>query len=138
MRALQHYTDLSDIKRCVVNTHGIDPAALVEFFGHISREWALDCLKELLGHNMRGNLQLVVTICKEYTEQLTAESIIAVFESFKSYEGLFFYLGSYISFSQDPAIHFKVRKRRCVGGRASGENDAAPRVEVALFACASP
>mgnify|MGYP001807064965 CR=1 FL=1 len=25
MRALQHYTDLSDIKRCIINTHAIDP-----------------------------------------------------------------------------------------------------------------
>jgi clathrin heavy chain len=33
MRALQHYTDLSDIKRVIVNTHAIDPPALVEYFG---------------------------------------------------------------------------------------------------------
>ncbi len=24
MRALQHYTDLPDIKRCIINTHAID------------------------------------------------------------------------------------------------------------------
>ena len=45
MRALQHYTDLSDIKRVIVNTHAIDPQQLVEFFGSLSAEWALDCLK---------------------------------------------------------------------------------------------
>ena len=45
MRALQHYTDLSDIKRVIVNTHDIDPQQLVEFFGSLSAEWALDCLK---------------------------------------------------------------------------------------------
>ena len=69
VRALQHYTDLSDIKRCVVNTQGIEPAALIEFFGKISREWAIECLKEMLAHNMRGNMQLVVQIAKEFTEQ---------------------------------------------------------------------
>lgn len=36
MRALQHYTDLSDIKRVIVNTHAIDPQALVEYFGTLS------------------------------------------------------------------------------------------------------
>lgn len=38
MRALQHYTDLSDIKRVIVNTHAIDPQALVEYFGTLSGE----------------------------------------------------------------------------------------------------
>ena len=45
MRALQHYTDLKDIKRVIVNTHAIEPQALVEFFGSMGSEWALDCLK---------------------------------------------------------------------------------------------
>ena len=45
MRALQHYTDLKDIKRVIVNTHAIDPQALVEFFGSLSSEWALECLR---------------------------------------------------------------------------------------------
>ena len=45
MRALQHYTDLVDIKRVIVNTHAIDPQSLVEFFGSLSAEWALDCLQ---------------------------------------------------------------------------------------------
>lgn len=45
MRALQHYTDLTDIKRVVVNTHAIEPQALVEYFGTLSAEWALECLK---------------------------------------------------------------------------------------------
>ena len=45
MRALQHYTDLVDIKRVIVNTHAIDPQSLVEFYGSLSAEWALDCLQ---------------------------------------------------------------------------------------------
>lgn len=45
MRALQHYTDLPDIKRVIVNTHAIDPQQLVEFFGSLSADWALECLK---------------------------------------------------------------------------------------------
>ena len=99
MRALQHYTDIVDIKRVLINTHAIDPQvwtevwdgraylrkpsairitvmplfistpidplftaiytpqALVEYFGTLSKEWALDCLKELLVVNpqVRGS-----------------------------------------------------------------------------------
>ena len=45
MRALQHYTDLVDIKRVLINTHAIEPQQLVEYFGSLSAEWALECLK---------------------------------------------------------------------------------------------
>lgn len=75
MRALQHYTDLKDIKRAVVNTHAIDAQALVEFFGTLSAEWAMECLKELLASNQQANLQLVVNIAKEYTDQLGADKV---------------------------------------------------------------
>jgi clathrin heavy chain len=44
MRALQHYTDLSDIKRVVVNTHAIEPQALVEYFGTLSGGWRRECV----------------------------------------------------------------------------------------------
>ena len=45
MRALQHYTDLPDIKRVIINTHAIDPQQLVEYFGSLSADWAIDCLR---------------------------------------------------------------------------------------------
>ena len=57
MRALQHYTDLKDIKRAIVNTHAIDPQAMLEFFGSLSAEWALECLKELLVTNMQVSVK---------------------------------------------------------------------------------
>ncbi|KAK9014570.1 hypothetical protein V6N11_005724 [Hibiscus sabdariffa] len=107
VRALQHYTELPDIKRVIVNTHAIEPQALVEFFGTLSREWALECMKDLLLVNLRGNLQIIVQVAKEYCEQLGVEACIKLFEQFKSYEGLYFFLGSYLSSSEDPDIHFK-------------------------------
>ncbi|ONM20208.1 Clathrin heavy chain 2 [Zea mays] len=107
LRALQHYAELPDIKRAIVNTHAIEPQALVEFFGTLSREWALECMKDLLLVNLRGNLQIVVQAAKEYSEQLGVDACIKLFEQFKSYEGLYFFLGSYLSSSEDPEIHFK-------------------------------
>ena len=193
----------------IVNTHAIDPQQLIEFFGSLSAEWALDCLKvcvpcvpcvgcvcarrlyvrvcvcvrlvcvalsrararlpqgvgccvpcvcrvrvcwsasgvgghshlptsslptlhhhvnslnhappptpsraphsvsqELLSSNMQQNLQLVVQVAKEYTEQLGAPQIIALLEAHQSYHGLYFYLGSCIAFSEDPEARACVR-----------------------------
>ena len=87
--------------------HAIDPQALLEFFGTLSAEWALDCLRELLVSNMAANLQLVVNIAKEYTEQLGSDKIIALLEAHNSYPGLYFYLGGRIAFSEDPEEHYK-------------------------------
>lgn len=49
--------------------------------------------------NTQANLQLVVNIAKEYTEQLGADKIIAMLESYNSYPGLYLYLGSRIAFT---------------------------------------
>jgi len=106
-RALAHYTQLPDIKRVMSNAAAIDPVALVEFFGTLSSDWALDCLRELMAVNARANLQLVVQVAKEYTEQLSTEKIIELLESFKSYDGLFYYLGAHVARSEDPDVHFK-------------------------------
>lgn len=61
-------------------------------------------MQELLGTNMQQNLQLVVQVAKEYTEQLGANKIIDLLESHKSYHGLYYYLGSSIAFSEDPEV----------------------------------
>jgi clathrin heavy chain len=107
LRALQHYTDLKDIRRCVVNTHAIDPQALTEWFGSLSAEWALECLRELLAANPQGNLQLAVSIAREYSEQLEPKRIIALLESQQSYPGLYLYLGSRIATTEDSEEHYK-------------------------------
>ncbi len=53
---------------------------------------------------MAQNLQLVVQIAKEYTEQLGADKIIALLEGVNSYNGLYYYLGAYLAFSEDPEV----------------------------------
>ncbi|WVZ91540.1 hypothetical protein U9M48_037697, partial [Paspalum notatum var. saurae] len=99
LQALQHYSELSDIKRVIVNAHAIEPQALVKFFGTLSREWALECMKDLLLVNLRGNLQIVVQAAKEYSEQLGVDACIKLFEQFESSEPLYLFLGSYLSSS---------------------------------------
>ena len=58
----------------------------------------------LLETNTAGNLQLVVQVAKEYTEQLGAGKIMELLESHKSYHGLYYYLGGHIAFSEDPEV----------------------------------
>ncbi|KAH9603857.1 hypothetical protein KSS87_005977 [Heliosperma pusillum] len=107
LQALKHYSELSDIKRVIVNTHAIEPQELVEFFGTLLKEWALECMKDLLVVNPRGNLQIIVQVAKEYCEQLGVDGCMKLFEQFRSYDGMYFFLGSNLSSSEDPEIHFK-------------------------------
>ena len=86
-RALEHYTDIYDIKRAVVHTHMLNPEWLVNYFGSLSVEDSLECLRAMLQANIRQNLQVVVKISSKYYEQLSTTSLIELFESFKSFEG---------------------------------------------------
>ena len=76
-----------DIKRTVVHTHLLNRDWLVNYFGSLSVEDSVDCLKAMLQHNIRTNLQVVVAIATKYHEQLTTAALIDLFEAFKSYEG---------------------------------------------------
>ncbi|XP_075219017.1 clathrin heavy chain [Lycorma delicatula] len=116
-RALEHYTDLYDIKRAVVHTHLLNPDWLVGYFGTLSVEDSLECLKAMLTANIRQNLQICVQIATKYHEQLTTKALIDLFESFKSYEGLFYFLGSIVNFSQDQEVHFKYIQAACKTGQ---------------------
>ena len=60
---------------------------LVNFFGSLSVEDSLECLKAMLASNIRQNLQVCVQIATKYHEQLTTTALIEIFESFKSFEG---------------------------------------------------
>lgn len=57
-RALEHYTDLYDIKRAVVHTHLLSPEWLVNYFGTLSVDDSVECLKAMLQANIRQNLQV--------------------------------------------------------------------------------
>ena len=106
-RALEHYTDIADIKRVIQNGVGLTPEFLVSYFGSISKEGSLEVLKEMLARNMRVNLAIVVQIAQKYSDPLGPDNLIKLFEDFKSFEGLFHYLGAVVNFSQVPIVHFK-------------------------------
>lgn len=116
-RALEHYNDLYDIKRAVVHTNLLNPEWLVAFFGKLSVEDSIECLKAMLQSNIRQNLQICVQIATKYHEQLGTDALIDLFESFKSYEGLFYFLGSIVNFSEDKEVHFKYIQAACKTGQ---------------------
>ena len=67
--------------------------------------------------NISNNLQICTQVATKYHEQLTTNSLIDLFESFKSYEGLFYFLRSIVNFSQDPEVHFKYIEAACKTGQ---------------------
>ena len=62
---------------------------LVNFFGSLSVEDSLECLRAMLSANIRQNLQICVQVASKYHEQLSTQSLTELFESFKSFEGRF-------------------------------------------------
>ncbi|EGD82238.1 clathrin [Salpingoeca rosetta] len=116
-RALENYTDLFDIKRAIIHTHLLKPEFLISYFGTLSVENALECLKEMLSKNIRQNLQICVQIAAKYHEHLTTTALIDLFESFKSFEGLFYFLGAIVNASEDAEVHFKYIEAACKTGQ---------------------
>ena len=107
-RALAHYTEPADIKRAVVHTHRLrDPNFLINWFGTLAPELALECLEEMLRSNMQQNATIVVNIATKYTEPIGVEAMVALFEKNKCTDGLFFYLGSVLASITDPEMTFK-------------------------------
>jgi len=106
-RALEHYDDINDIKRVIVHAQGLNREWVVNFFGKLTVEQTLECMTAMLKTNIRESLQVVVQIATKYSELIGALKLIELFESFKTYEGLYYYLGSIVNLSQDPDVHFK-------------------------------
>ena len=120
-RALEHYTDIEDIKRVIVQTHAISADFLAEFFGRLTGEHCIECLNVLLQYNLKTNLQIVVQVASKYSEQLTPEELIRLFESYKSYEGLYYYCGSILTATENPLVHFKYIESASKMGQVSGQ-----------------
>ena len=103
-RALEHYDDLADIKRVVVHSNLFDNEWLVNYFGRLTVEQSLESLYEMLRANIRQNLQVVVQIATKYSDLLGSSNLITMFEKFRSFEGLYYYLGSVVNLSEDSEV----------------------------------
>lgn len=106
-RALEHYDNPADIKRCIVQTDKIPEEFLINYFGNLTVELGLECLDEMLKVNIRQNLQAVINIAKKYSDLFGPTRIIDLLEKYRTAEGLYFYLGGIVNISEDKEVTFK-------------------------------
>lgn len=106
-QALELYEDLADIKRVIVHTNLLQADWLVNYFSRLTVENSMACLQEMMRVSKQQNLPVVVQIATKYSDILGAPQLIELFESFKSSDGLYYFLQQIVGTSQDPEVHFK-------------------------------
>jgi len=106
-RALGLYTDCADVKRVLANASEIDPQFLLEYFGQLTPKNSLEILHHLLKSNQEQNIRLVVEVAKKWSDFLTFDALIQLFEEFASYKGIVFYLRDMVDTTKDPKVVFK-------------------------------
>lgn len=105
--ALENYTDLSDVKRVITNTHVINPEFILHYFATINPDDQMDVLKEILTSNPRANIRLCVSIAAKYTDPMGGpEKVIPVFDAVKSVpDALYYYLAAVVGVSDSQEVH---------------------------------
>lgn len=106
-RALENYTDIKDIKRCIVHTSALPVDWLVAFFGKLNIEQTLACLKTLLDNNLQANIQIVVQVATKFSDLIGSAVLIKLFEEYKATEGLYYYLASLVNLTEDKDVVYK-------------------------------
>jgi clathrin heavy chain len=119
-RALEHLSDVNDVKRVLakyIQQGKVELEFLIPYFGILSAEDGLDALRSLL--KLRQNVkfvgllngkqlsvaQLVAQIATEYSKPMTASALIQLFEQEQCPDGMYFFLGQAVNFSDDPLLH---------------------------------
>jgi len=115
-RAAEHYSDIADIKRVFKNSHQMSSEFVVSYFGQLNREQSIALLKDMMSRGPQ-NMQVCVEIAKKYHEELGSEQLVEVFEQNRATEGLYYYLGAIVNFSEDAFVHFKYIQSSCMLGQ---------------------
>jgi len=115
-RAAEHYTEIADIKRVFKNSHQMNSDFVVEYFGKLNQEQSISLLKDMLSRGP-ANVQVCVEIAKKYHAELGSTELVEVFEQNKAIEGLYYYLGAIVNFSEDAYVHFKYIQSSCMLGQ---------------------
>ena len=106
-RALENYSDFQDIRRVILNyTVNLNQEWLGKYLANLDAQTCLNLLKDLLRQN-RQNVQMVVQVSILNHEKLGATNLIQIFEAAGAYEGVYYFLGSILTNSQDPELYFK-------------------------------
>lgn len=115
-RAAEHYTEINDIKRVFKNSHQMNPEFVVSYFGKLTREQSISLLKDMMSRGPQ-NMQTCVEVAKKYHDELGSQQLVEVFEQNKAIEGLYYYLGAVVNFSEDAFVHFKYIQASCMLGQ---------------------
>jgi len=94
----------------------MNPEFVVAYFGKLNREQSIALLKDMMSRGP-SNMQVCVEVAKKYHEELGSEELVKVFENAKATEGLYYYLGAVVNFSEDPIVHFKYIQSACMLGQ---------------------
>jgi clathrin heavy chain len=119
-RALEHLTEVGDVKRVLskyIQQGKVELEFLVPYFGILSAEDGIDVLRSLLRLRQTVKFvsvtsgkqiplsQVVAQIASEYSQPMTATALINLFEQEQCPDGMYFFLGQAVNFSDDPLIH---------------------------------
>lgn len=115
-RALELTNDIFDMKR-ILSQHTLSPEWLLNWWARLDQKEGLECMREMLQINLRQNLQTCVQIAIKYSHVMNPISVISLFEEFKTFEGLYLFLGSIVNQSQDSNIIFKYIQSACKTGQ---------------------
>lgn len=106
-RALENYTDIKDIKRCIVHTNALPVDWLVAYFGKLNVEQSLACLRTLMENNLQANIQIVVQVATKFSDLIGSTVLIKLFEEYRATEGLYYYLTSLVNLTEDKDVVYK-------------------------------
>lgn len=106
LRALENYTDIQDIRRVLLNTHAIDKSHLINFLARLTPENALVCLNDMIKHN-RQNVSIAAEAAVKYNGKIPTADLIKLFDTYGSFDGIYYFLGSILSTTEDPDIYYK-------------------------------
>ena len=106
-RALENYTDIKDIKRCIVHSNALPIDWLVSYFGQLNVEQSVACLKALLDDNLKANVPIVIQVATKYSDLIGSQTLIKLFEEYRATEGLYYYLASLVNLTEDKDVVFK-------------------------------
>ncbi|CAD7945130.1 unnamed protein product [Amoebophrya sp. A120] len=92
-RALQDYTDISDVRRVLAYAPTMNAEFLVNYCTKLPPQTCLEVMGDLM-KNRHQNLNVVVQVAIKCHQQIGAEKLIEMFESFSSFEGVFYFVGA--------------------------------------------
>ena len=67
-------------KRAIINNEGLNEDYLVNFFSKLEKKKSLEIMDEMLEKDIRKNLKICISICTRYSDSLTPENVIKLFE----------------------------------------------------------